>query len=111
MVGYSEIETQTELDALLQRVAGFHDSVVKEFYLVNRAHVNPDHSMSMNHRYDARLLIQTQWQPFALEIVLIGVEELRTDAAGEYWGATALMKHTTAPVEKRAHFTEVRQQF
>jgi hypothetical protein len=101
MVGYSESQTQAELDALLQRVAGFHDSMVKEFYLVNRAHVNADHSMLMNHRYDARLLVQTQWPPFALEIVLIGVQELRTEAAGEYWGATALMEHTTAPVEKR----------
>lgn len=101
MRGYQEITTQAELEALLKRIAGFHDSMAKEFHIVNRGHVNPDHSMSMNHRFDARLLVQTQWPPFALEMVFIGVESLRMEDPGEYWGAIATVEDTPAPVEKR----------
>jgi hypothetical protein len=101
MLGYAEIATQADVEALFERIAGFHDSMVKELYLINRAHVDIDHSMNMNHRFDARLLVQTQWAPFAIEIVLIGIEELRTESPGEYWGATAIIKNSAAPVEKR----------
>lgn len=86
MLGYTEIETQADLDDLLGRAAGFHDSMVKELRVVNRAYVRSDRSMVMNHRFDARLLVQTQWPPFALEIVLIGIEELQSENATEYWG-------------------------
>jgi hypothetical protein len=101
MVGYTEIATQANLDALLDRAAGFHDSMIKELHVVNRAHVNSDHSMVMDHRFDARLLVQTQWPPFALEIVLTGIEELRADSAREFWGATGLIEHWNVPTEGR----------
>ena len=54
----------------------------------------------MNHRFDAQLLVQTQWPPFALEILLTGIEEMRTDSA-EFWGATGSIEHTSAPTENR----------
>src|ERR1700730_17768045 len=101
MFGYTEIATQADLDALLDRTAGFHDSMVKELHLVNRAYVSSDHSMIMNPRFDAQLLVQTQWPPFALEIILTGVEEMRTDNAREFWGATGSLEHTSAPTERR----------
>jgi hypothetical protein len=85
MLGYTEIETQSELDSLLDRAAGFHDSMIKELHLVNRAYVSSDHSMFMNHRFDAQLLVQTQWTPFAVEIIFIGIEEMRTDSASDFW--------------------------
>ena len=84
MLGYAESEPQAQLDVLFQCIAGLHDSMVKELYVVNRAHVNDDHSMTLNHRFDARLLVQIQRPPFAIEIVLIGIENLRTEGAGEY---------------------------
>jgi hypothetical protein len=101
MFGYTEIATQADLDALLDRAAGFHDSMVKELRVVNRAYVSSDHSMLMNHRFDAQLLVPTQWPPFALEIVLTGVEELRTDNASEFWCATGMIEHTKPPTERR----------
>src|SRR5262245_6197782 len=58
MIGYTEIATQIDLDALLDRTARFHDSMIKELHVVNRANVASDHSMLMNHRFDARLLLQ-----------------------------------------------------
>lgn len=51
MLGYTEIETQADLDDLLGRAAGFHDSMVKELRVVNRAYVRSDRSMVMNHRF------------------------------------------------------------
>jgi hypothetical protein len=89
------------MDAFLDHVKGFHDGMTKEMYVVNRAHVSFDHSMSMTHRFDARLLVQTQWDPFAIEIVFIGVQTLRMGDPGEYWDATGLVERTTRPVEKR----------
>lgn len=94
MLGYTVIETQADLDDLLGRAAGFHDSMVKELRVVNRAYVRSDRSMVMNHRFDARLLVQTQWPPFALEIVLIGIEELQSENATEYWGAIGIVDQT-----------------
>jgi hypothetical protein len=101
MLGCTEIATQADLDALLDRVAGFHDSMVKEFHMMNRAHVKPDHAMLMTHRFDARLLVQTQWPPFGIEIVLIGIQELRTENAGEFWGGAGLIEQWHEPTERR----------
>jgi hypothetical protein len=97
MFGYTEITTQADLDALFERAAGFHDSMIKELRVVNRACIRSDRSMTMNHRFDARLLIQTQWPPFAIEIVLIGIEELKSENATEFWGATGTVDPTKEP--------------
>ena len=76
---YSEITTQLEMDALLARVAGFHDAMAKELHLSNRGWVEPDRSMMMSHRFDARLLVQSQWDPVAIELLFIGIETLSAD--------------------------------
>jgi hypothetical protein len=98
---YSEITTQLEMDALLARVAGFHDAMAKELHLSNRGWVGPDRSMMMSHRFDARLLVQSQWDPVAIELLFIGIETLSADDPGEYWGASGVIELQTAPVEKR----------
>jgi hypothetical protein len=58
--------------------------MLKELDVVNGAHVNSGHSMPINHRLDAPLLVQTQWSPLAIELVLTGVEKLRTADPGAY---------------------------
>jgi len=75
--------------------------MTKELHVVNRAHVDIDRSMSMDHRFDARLLVQTQWAPFAIELIFIGVETIRMGGPREYRGATGLVKRTTGPEEKQ----------
>lgn len=101
MKNYSEITTQEEMDALLARVAGFHDSMAKELHLSNRGWVGPDRSMMMNHRFDARLLIHSQWEPAAIELLWIRIERLETDDPGEFWGASGTVEFVASPVEKR----------
>jgi hypothetical protein len=61
MKDYTEIRSQEEMDALLSRLAGFHDSMAKELHVANRGWIDEGRSMTMTHRFDARLLIQSQW--------------------------------------------------
>lgn len=98
---YSEITTPAEMEALLARVASFHDSMTKEVHIANRGWVGSDRSMMMSHRFDVRLLVQSQWDPGAIELLFIGVEQFSAGDPGEYWGASGIVEHLTAPVEKR----------
>jgi hypothetical protein len=98
---YKEIKTQAEMEALLARVAGFHDSMAKECHLINRGWVNSDHSMVMSHRFDARILVQSQWSPLAIELLFIGVERVEIGDPGEFWGASGSVVYERVPVEKR----------
>ncbi len=100
MNGYTEITTQAGMDQLLERVAGFHDSMTKEVHLVNRGWVDPDRSMAMCHRFDVRLLIQSQCRPSAIELLFTGVGQLVTGSPGEYWGGSGVVEHVTELVEQ-----------
>jgi hypothetical protein len=97
---YRSVRSQVDMDHLLTSIAGFHDSMTKEIHLVNRGYVAPDKSMAMSHRFDAQVLIQSQWEPLALELLFIGIAELSLNDPGEYWGASGIVKATDSPVEK-----------
>ena len=91
MEGYVEITSQADLDQLLDLCSGFHDSLVKEIHLVDRAFVGPDRGIYMLGQYDACVLIQSQLEPYGLELVAVEVVELHTgsaqvalDGTGEY---------------------------
>lgn len=99
MKGYTEIRTQAEMDALLSRLAGFHDSMTKEIHLVNRGWIEEDRSMTMTHRFDSRVLIQSQWQVPGLELLFVGISSLETSDPGEYWGAQGAIVRQNVPVE------------
>jgi len=101
MRSYETVRTQEEMDRLLASIAGFHDSMTKEIHLVNRGYVCPDKSMVMTHRFDAQVLVQSQWEPFAVELLFQGIRELQLDGPGEYWGASGTVEFITAPVETR----------
>jgi hypothetical protein len=88
MNGYNQIVTQEDLDALVEHAAGFHDSMLREAVLANRAWVNRDRSMAMSHAYDLRCLVQTQWAPGAVELLFLGVSSLTISGPGEFWEAS-----------------------
>lgn len=95
------------MDELLNSVNGFHDSMTKEIHIINRGHVNPDHSMIMSHKFDGRLLIQSQWEPFAIELLFCNIISFSTYDPGEYWSAIGKVVKIDAPVEK----TEIQMEF
>jgi hypothetical protein len=89
------------MDRLLDSIAGFHDSMTKEIHMVNRGYVTPDHTMMMGLKFDAQVLIQSQWDPFGLEMVFVGVKDIHLTGPGEYWGATGSVELKLAPVKEK----------
>ena len=71
MEDYTEIRSSEELDNFLHQTVSFHDGMVKELQMINRGYVMEDKSMNMDHQFDVKILIQTQWDPIAFELVLI----------------------------------------
>ncbi len=100
MIGYQEVVSQGDLEQLLAHVAGFHDSMSKEFHVINRGHVRPDRSMVMSHQFDGQLLVQSQWPPYALELVLSNVLELHILSPDSHWGASGKVIPVGRAVEK-----------
>lgn len=97
---YQEIATQKDVDQLLASINNFHDSMAKEIHVLNRGCVLPDHSMVMPHQYDIQLLIQSQWAPYAIELVFINVHQFHLNRPEEYWGASGKVERISSPVEK-----------
>ena len=88
------------MDDLLASIAGFHDSMAKEIHIMNRGYVDQEHAMSMTHQFDAQILIQSQWSPFAIELVFLKVLEINISDCTDYWDASGSIEHITAPIEK-----------
>ena len=81
MQGYLELTAEPEIEALERRMEGFHDALLKELQVVNRAWVNPDASMPLDDRFDLRLLVQSQGHLRAVERLAIGVRSLVCEIA------------------------------
>ncbi len=94
---YREIINQQEMDALIGRVSGFHDSMAKELHILNRGWVGADRTMTMTHQFDLRLLVQSQFDPLAVELLFINVEQLSIGNPAEFDGATGTVEHEDAP--------------
>lgn len=88
------------MDDLIALITGFHDSLAKEIHLINRAWVDRDASMAMTHRFDVQVLIQSQWEPYGLELLCAGIEELHLGSAHEYWDGVGRVQEFTAPVQR-----------
>lgn len=101
MKHYQEVSNQGEMDGLLNSIGNFHDSMTKEIHIINRGAVLHDCKMLMNHQFDAQVLIQSQWQPYAVEILFVDVIELAIHDAGEYIGAAGLVGQESAYNEAR----------
>jgi len=98
---YTEVSTQSDMDQLLGSIAGFHDSMTKEVHLINRGAVLANHSMDMSHRLDAQVLIQSQWPPFALELLFTNIKTFELKSAREYWDASGVVEERLKPVAER----------
>jgi hypothetical protein len=97
---YQEIATQPDVDQLLASINSFHDSMAKEIHVINRGCVLPDHVMAPRHQYDIQLLIQSQWPPYAIELVFINVHQFQLNRPQEYWEASGKVERISSPVEK-----------
>ena len=100
MHSYHNIDSQDDMDRLLASIKGFHDSMTKEIHLTNRGYIQPDKSMVLSHRFDAQLLIQSQWEPFAVELLFIEIEDLRLAGPDEYWGASGTVETGVMPLDR-----------
>ncbi len=101
MKHYQEVVNQGEMDGLLNSIGNFHDSMTKEIHIINRGAVLHDSKKLMNHQFDAQVLIQSQWQPYAVEILFVDVIKFAINDAGEYFGAAGLVRQESAYNEVR----------
>lgn len=88
MNGYNEICNQIDLDTLINLMVSFHDSMVKEIHIINRGAVLSDKSMLMSHKFDARVLIQSQIASYPVELLFIDALVMNISDPGEFFGAT-----------------------
>lgn len=75
-LGFIEITSQKELDTLLIEKIVFHDSILKEMQLPNRAYIREDNATEMNYLFDAFIHFQSPWKPFSCLLLFIGVDKL-----------------------------------
>ncbi|WP_017811932.1 hypothetical protein [Paenibacillus shenyangensis] len=69
---WQQINNQEDIDHIMTRFGGFHDSCIKELYIWTGHHVDEDLSMSvpMQRDYKVRLLVQRQYaNPTAIELM------------------------------------------
>lgn len=94
MNGYTEITSQAEMDAFLDRVDidGFHDSLAKELHLFNRSWIGEDRGARYPLGADLRVLIQSQFDVHAVELLFIDLLKLSIGGVDEYGGASGWMK-------------------
>ena len=89
------------MEALLSLISGFHDSMAKEIRVINHGFVMSGHSMDMGHRFDCQLLMQSQWEPFAIELLACNMLTMNIADTGDYCGATGKVINIQSPVQKR----------
>lgn len=102
MESYVRVASQHDMDRLLASITGFHDSLTKEIHLVNRTYVRDDKSIvyaALEAGIDTQVLIQSQWEPYAIELLFIGVRELYVGSSDAHLGATGELEVTNSPVE------------
>ena len=85
---YTEIKNPGELEVFLHQTVTFHDSMLKELQMINRAFVMESKSMDMWHRFDVKILFQTQWDPIAFELVCLDVSYLSTTEPDVFEGSS-----------------------
>lgn len=107
MNGYRELCDQQQADAFTERMAGFHDALIKELHYVTRSRIDGDRSMTSTPGRDLRLLVQSQWDVVACELLFVGVIslELRRDESEAYefddtaWDGVIRFEPLSATVE------------
>ena len=78
MSAFERISDQAAWQRCLEQFDYFHDSILREIYLISKGHVAQDCSMFDDQTWDARLIFQSQSKHTpGLELVLEGVAEFR----------------------------------
>ena len=85
LLDYIDITSQTDIDSLLKIANGFHDTLLKEFHLINRAYIDKELKMDMNFEYNARLIIQCQHEPLQIEFLLINISTITLEKPYEIY--------------------------
>ena len=100
MHSYVEVLTAEDMEELIRSIAGFHDSLTKEIRVANRGWIDSSHSMILSHRFDVQVLIQSQWSPYARELVYIDVSTLSLGSPNEYWSGGGTVGKASGPVDR-----------
>ncbi len=95
MEEYTEIKSAEELEVFLHQTVTFHDSILKELQMINRGYVMENKSMNMDHRFDVKILFQTQWEPIAFKLICENVKHLSATGPEEFMGSSG--KFTESP--------------
>jgi hypothetical protein len=82
---YTKI-TSNNIDIFLSLVKDFHDSLIKEVHMINSAFVDKEKAMHMDISYNVRLVIQSQYNPIGIELLLIDVREMQFEKLFEIYG-------------------------
>ena len=93
MRDYNEVTSTGQMESLLDHMKGFHDSMTREVYLLNNGFVESDGRMFMPTGFALRMVVQSQWEPHAIELIFLDVQTLDLKDPGEYWAATGKVYH------------------
>ena len=69
MNDYIQINDENEMNEIDKEFAGFHDCLLKEVHLINRAFTDSKNQMFMNFKIDAELYFQSQYKRKGLYIL------------------------------------------
>ena len=85
---WKEIDTEKDIEDLLNTFGGFHDGVIREMYLWNDYYVDEDLSMdSGDGALNAKVLFQRQWEnPSAIEMLFSVIDKINiVSTPPNYW--------------------------
>lgn len=85
-----KISSQEDMNKLFKQTFSMHDGMLKEFHVINRGFVEESLSMIMSHSFDGLFIFQTQWEPCAVTILLINIEEINIKSPEEYFSGHGL---------------------
>lgn len=91
MKGYTQVKTQADMDVLIETVSGFNDGLTKEIHIANRGFVDSSRRMHMGFQFDGQILIQSQEQFGAIELLFLGIKHLSATCAGYYEDAEGVI--------------------
>jgi hypothetical protein len=75
---WHEINSQIEIDYLMQTYGGFHDSCITELHYVSGADIDESLSMRFGNSKDKKLsvILKRQWKPIKIELYFEGMRKM-----------------------------------
>lgn len=98
---YIEIKSDRDLNAFLELVGEFHDSIIKEIHSFNSGYVDSDLAMCFG-GFDLRVLIQRQYKDIsAVELLLGNVSEYHIIDSGDIYSASGSIEFNEITGKKK----------